>query len=210
MSMPINKEVIEKMYYRWWLELCKSVSPEQRNRLRCALSIIEAYRSDFIYEIIRRLYANESQAENFDSKAWEVATLGKIEAVLANDKKRVAVLAKRCPNLLIGIAGLINGARHATDVRNAFSTILLLDIVDNDSIQMLDKIELENVRFIKESKSIYLPLREPEAYSVIKEVEKLLASNKSLNERINREYARRERLLSTILGIRAELAGDVA
>ena len=210
MTMPINKEVIEKMYYRWWLELCKSVTPEQRNRLRCALSIIEAYRSDFIYEIVRRLYVADSKAENFNAAEWEVTTLAKLEAALANDKKRVAALASRCPNLLIGIAGVINGVRRATDVRNAFSTILLLDIVDNDSIQMLDKIELENVRFIKESKSIYLPLREPEVYSVIKEVEKLLASNKSLNERINREYARRERLLSSVLGIRVELAEDVA
>lgn len=210
MSMPINKEVIEKMYYRWWLELCKTVSPEQRNRLRCALSIIEAYRSDFIYEIIRRLYANESQVENFDSKAWEVTTLGKIEAVLANDKKRVAALAKRCPNLLIGIAGVINGVRRAKDIRSAFSTILLLDIVDNNTIQMLDNVELENVRFIKESKSIYLPLREPEVYSVVKEVERLLFSNATLRERITKEYGRREALLSSVLGIRVELAEDVA
>lgn len=205
MSMPITKETIENMYYKWWLEICKSVSPEQRNRIRCAVSIIEAYRSDFMYNLMNGIHRHDVVKEGYNAKEWEFRMKSSLERAMANDKKRVAALAARCPNLLISIAGVINGVRRATDIRNAFSTILLLDVVDNTTIGMLDKIELENVRFIQQSKSIYLPLREPEVYSVIKEVEKLLATNKVLSERIDREYEKRQKLLSSVLGIQVDV-----
>ncbi|AQT27976.1 hypothetical protein pVa21_034 [Vibrio phage pVa-21] len=205
MSMPITKETIENMYYKWWLEICKSVSPEQRNRIRCAVSIIEAYRSDFMYNLMNGIHRHDVVKEGYNAKEWEFRMKASLERAMANDKKRVAALAARCPNLLISIAGVINGVRRATDIRNAFSTILLLDVVDNTTIGMLDKVELENVRFIQQSKSIYLPLREPEVYSVIKEVEKLLATNKVLSERIDREYEKRQKLLSSVLGIQVEV-----
>lgn len=205
MTMPITKETIEKLYYRWWLEICKSVAPEQRNRIRCAVSIIEAYRSDFMYSLLYRIHETDSAKQGYNAKEWEFRMKESLERAMSNDKKRVAALAKRCPNLLISIAGVINGVRRATDIRNAFSTILLLDVVDNTTIGMLDKVELENIRFIQQSKSIYLPLREPEVYSVIKEVEKLLASNAVLNSRISKEYEKRQKLLSSVLGIRVDV-----
>lgn len=201
MRMPISKETIEKLYYRWWLEICKTSSPEQRNRIRCAVSVIEAYRSDIMYTLLERIHKNDSAKEGYDAKEWEVRMRESLERIMASDKKRVIALVRRCPNLLIGIAGVINGVRRATDVRSAFSTILLLDVVDDSTVDMLDKIELENVRFIKQSKSIYLPLRGLEVYSVIKEVEKLLDVNDVLNQRISVEYKKRQKLLSTVLGI---------
>lgn len=205
MSMPITKETIENMYYKWWLEICKSVSPEQRNRIRCAVSIIEAYRSDFMYNLMNGIHRHDVVKEGYNAKEWEFRMRSSLERAMANDKKRVAALAARCPNLLISIAGVINGVRRATDIRNAFSTILLLDVVDNTTIGMLDKVELENIRFIQQSKSIYLPLREPEVYSVIKEVEKLLATNKVLSARIDKEYEKRQKLLSSVLGIQVDV-----
>lgn len=205
MTMPIRKEIVENMYYKWWLDICKSVAPEQRNRIRCAVSIIEAYRSDFMYSLMQAIYKNESTKEDFNATEWKYRMMTGLERAMNSDKKRVCALAKRCPNLLISIAGVINGVRRASDVRNAFSTILLLDMIDAETLPMLDKVELENVRFIQQSKSIYLPLREPEVYSVIKEVEKMLATNKSLAERIDREFVKRQKLLSSVLGIQVDV-----
>lgn len=209
MFIPIRKETIEKMYYRWWLDICKSVNPAQRSRVRCALSVIEAYRADFIYEVITRLYKSNHTNKDFSLITWKAKTMRVITQTLENDKVRISLLAERCSNLLIGIAGVINGGRRVHNPSKVFNTILLLDVVDSGTVEMLNGIELENVKFIKESKSIYLPIHEPELYSVVREVEKLLANNAALNDRIALEYTRREGLLSTVLGVHVELANDV-
>ncbi len=205
MSVPITKETIEQLYYKWWLEICKSVTPEVRNRTRCALSIIEAYRSDLMYDIIFRIYRNDVTKPDFDVAEWQSRMTESVKRAMENDKKRVKALAKYCPNLLISIAGVINGVRHSYDARGALNTILLLDVVDGNTIDQLESVELENVRFIQESKSIYLPLRGSEVYSVIEVVEKMLAANDDLYERINSEYHKRKLMLSSVLGIQVEL-----
>ena len=206
MSVPITKETIEQLYYKWWLEICKSVTPEVRNHIRCALSIIEAYRSDLMYGIVYRIYRNDVAKQDFDVVEWEARIIESVKRTMENDKKRIKTLAKYCPNLLIGIAGVINGVRRSYDARGAFNTILLLDVVDSNTIDQLESVELENIRFIQESKSIYLPLRGSEVYSVIEVVEKMLADNDGLYERVNAEYHKRKLMLSSVLGIQVELA----
>ena len=205
MSVPISKENIEQLYYKWWLEICKSVSPEVRNRIRCALSIVEAYRSDLMFDIICRIHKQDAVKPNYDANEWRARMSESLKRAMMNDKKRVIALAINCPNLLISIAGVINGVRHSYDARGAFNTILLLDVVDSQTIDQLESVELENVRFIQESKSIYLPLRGPEVYSVIEVVEKMLASNDDLFERVEHEYNKRKTMLSSVLGIQVEL-----
>ncbi|PWI32462.1 hypothetical protein DI392_15520 [Vibrio albus] len=199
--MPIDKNRVETKFYRWWLEICKLVGPDQRQSLRCAISIIEAYRSDMLYLHLRNAYSHAAQKEAFNRQQWEAKYINALDLYMERDKKRVHRIAVECPNMLISIAGVINGIRHSTNIRGAIKTILLLDCIDRTNINLISQVEMSHICFLQKSHSVYLPLKEPEIYSVVSVVENVLRLNPSLHKIVEDKYLKKSHLIAQTLGI---------
>ena len=181
--MPIDRKTVEAKYYRWWLDVCKCLTPKKRQSLRHAISIIEAYRSDMLYQHLSATYKQAARQEGFDRQHWETQYTHALERYMEQDKTRVRRIAVQCPNILICIAGVINGIRRSTDISGAIKAILLLDIIDGTNIDLVAEIELSHIRFLQKSYSVYLPLKEPEIHSVVSIIDSLLKLQPSLHKR---------------------------
>lgn len=202
MSMPITKDTVESLYYKWWCELCREMTPELRKRCRRAVSVIEAYRSEFMYHVLMRRYQHDSRKEGFDKTEWKYKMVSGLTRVVENDRVKIRSLMLRSPDALICIAGVINGIRRATDVTAALNTVVLLDALCEETLSHIEKASFKDVGFLRANKSIYLPLKEPEVHSVIATVNSMLKGSQSLTEKVNKEYTKRRNLLSLVFCVR--------
>ncbi|PWI32979.1 hypothetical protein DI392_11730 [Vibrio albus] len=203
--MPIDKDTVETKYYRWWLEICKLVNPNKRQSLRCAISIIEAYRCDMMYLHLWTTYRHASKQENFDRQQWTEKYINALDRYMERDKKRIHRIAAHCPNMLICIAGVINGVRRSTNINGTVRTILLLDIIDGTNIDLISELEMSHIRCVQKSHSVYLPLKEPEIYSIVSIVDNLLKLQPSLHKTIEEKYLKTSYLVARTLGVKIDI-----
>ncbi len=200
-TMPIDRDHITTLYYHWWLEVCKLINPSERESLRRAVCIIEAYRSDLAYLQLLNIYRKSCKSENFCRIRWEKDGLEALQRYMDQDKKRILKLAVNCPNMLICIAGVINGIRRSSNIEGAIKTILLLDVIDRSNIKFISKLETRHLRFLQKSHSVYLPLKEPEIFSVVSLVENLFKIHPAIKESIDVNYLKSNHLISRTLGL---------
>lgn len=202
--MPIDKSLVEEKYYRWWLEICKLLNPGKRQNLRCAISIIEAYRSEMLYTHLRKVYRHAATQQGFDAQQWEKKYIHALEKYMEKDKKHIHRMAVQCPNMLICIAGVINGIRRSSNIKSAIKTILLLDVIDISNIDLIADLEMSQVRCLQKSSSVYLPLKEPEIHSIVSIVENMFKVQPNLHKLIEEKYAAKRHLIAQTLGIRLD------
>ncbi len=203
MSMPITKKQVEELYYKWWCGICKSIDADDRNKFRSVLSVIEAYRADSMYYIIQLKYIRDCKEADFNRNTWFIETMHEVIKVMTRDAARIKSMVKAIPELLVCIAGVILRVRSTADLKSAVNTILLLDALTEASVEAIQQLDLARVRFLKDGKSIYPHILEPDLHSVISVTKTLLDGNPELCKEVECEYGRRGRVLTKVLGLTA-------
>lgn len=197
---PISATHVNNIYYKWWVMMVKAAPEKDKARMRRALSVVEGMRSEYVWRLVERRFHMDSRNPQWCKAEWGKRMADNIYRRAERDAEAVMAMMEHAPELLLSIAGIINGARRSTCPRATLRCIMLLDVVNRDNIYEFDIRELRNIPFIVDKRSVYMPLMEPDVHRV---TEKLTAviSGTSLVKAIDNKMAKLSRHYGNVLRI---------
>lgn len=197
---PISANQVNNIYYKWWVAMVKRAPGTDKARMRRALSVIEGMRSEYIYKLVDRRFNIDRRNPQCSNAVWGKRMAGAIYRRAERDGEAVIAMMEHAPELLLSIAGIINGARRSTCPRATLRCIMLLDVVNRDNIYELWTESLKEVPFIVDKRSVYMPLREPDVHTVTQKITDVI-SGTSLVKAIDNKMAKTSKHYGNVLRI---------
>lgn len=202
--MRLNKQAIDNMYYNWWVDVTKDINPEDRVRLRCAITVLEGYLATTTVHQVSIMWRQAvTKNPGISSTNWDNRVTKAVERKMAKEAQQVKMLADNHPDLLVAIGGVITGIRSASCNTTAALVLLLLDVLNNETAKEFDKVIVGDGYHVS-SKTIYYPLKEPEIFNICNEVRKILKKSKMLAKELFDAYRSKSVLISRALLIDLE------
>lgn len=197
---PINATHVNTIYYKWWVMMVKAAPEKDKARMRRALSVIEGMRSEYVYKLVERRFKMDCRNPQWSKSEWGKRMADAIYRRAERDAEAVIAMMEHTPEMLLSIAGIINGARRSTCPRATLRCIMLLDVVNRDNIYELRTESLKEVPFIVDNRSVYMPLMEPEVHTVTQKLTEVI-SGTSLVKAIDANMAKVSRHYGNVLRI---------
>jgi hypothetical protein len=197
---PISANQVNNIYYKWWVAMVKRAPGTDKARMRRALSVIEGMRSEYIYKLVDRRFNIDRRNPQWCKALWAKRMADAIYRRASRDAEAVIAMMEHAPELLLSIAGIINGARRSTCPRATLRCIILLDVINRDNIYELRTEVLKSVPFIVDKRSVYMPLREPDVHAVTRKLTEVI-SGTTLVKAIDNKMAKNSKHYGSVLKI---------
>ena len=201
MTMPIKREFIEQLYYRWTKNLMKTMPVENRRLLRTPLAIIETYRIDTMMEMLNRYYAKTRKSPTYNKDDWKDTMLASVVTRMRGERKRIHAMTVKCPCTLVHMAAAINSARELVDDELTFNTVILLDSITNDTFFHFEENEPAHRALLEESTAVLFPTRPLEVYKACRLFEDERALYSEIEAVTTKELNKRRSMIEAVLGI---------
>lgn len=197
---PISTTHINTIYYKWWVMMVKAAPETDKARMRRALSVIEGMRSEYIWKLVERRFHMDRHNPRWCKAEWGKRTADAIYRRAERDAEAVMAMLQHAPEMLLSIAGIINGARRSSCPHATLRCFMLLDVVNRDNIYELRTESLKEVPFIVDKRSVYMPLMEPEVHTVTERLTEVIRGT-SLVKAIDSNMAKLSRHYGSVLRI---------